>query len=184
MDSMRQLSGKECVIVSFSMTQYPEDKAERYALLLRQADALMEGIAHPMVQMANISALLYAALPDINWCGFYLMHEGSLLLGPFCGLPACVRIQLGRGVCGTAAAQNHIQRVADVHAFPGHIACDSASRSEIVLPLCHQGRVVAVLDIDSPLPCRFDETDEIMLSRLVSSIMSHCDFTTCHYSLR
>lgn len=169
--------------MSFTKYPYSEDKAERYALVLRQADALMEGIVHPIVQMANISALLYDALPDVNWCGFYLMHEGSLLLGPFCGLPACVRIPLGRGVCGTAAAQNRIQRVADVHAFPGHIACDSASRSEIVLPLVHQGRVIAVLDIDSPLPCRFDETDERMLARLAISVAEHCDFSACQYSL-
>lgn len=158
----------------FSSLAYPEDKAERYALLLAQADALTEGISHPIPNLANTAALLFHGLPDVNWCGFYLMADGELLLGPFCGLPACVRIPLGRGVCGTAAATDCVQRVADVHAFPGHIACDSASNSEIVLPLHAQGRVVGVLDIDSPVTNRFDEVDERFLRELTQLLESRC----------
>ena len=156
--------------MAFSSIPYPEYKAARYALLLEQAKALTEGVAQPIPNLANLAALLYQGLPQINWAGFYLMDNGSLLLGPFVGLPACLRIPLWRGVCGTAAARDSVQRVADVHAFPGHIACDSASNSEIVLPIHAQGRVVGVLDIDSPTLCRFDETDETALRQLVALI--------------
>ena len=169
--------------MAFSSIPYPEDKAARYALLLEQAKALTEGVTQPIPNLANLAALLYQGLPQINWAGFYLMDNGSLLLGPFVGLPACLRIPLWRGVCGTAAARDSVQRVADVHAFPGHIACDSASNSEIVLPIHAQGRVVGVLDIDSPTLCRFDETDETALRQLVALIETRCDFSQTGYRL-
>ena len=111
------------------------------------------------------------------------MDEGALMLGPFCGLPACIRIPLGRGVCGTAASTDAIQRVYDVHDFPGHIACDSASNSEIVIPIHAQGKVIGVLDIDSPLIGRFDDEDQLWLSKLVALIESGCDFSRCGYTL-
>lgn len=169
--------------MSFAMIDYPADKAARYDLLLKQARALTEGVSHPLANLANIAALLWHGLPEINWCGFYLMDGGSLLLGPFCGLPACIRIPMGRGVCGTAAQQDAVQRVRDVHAFPGHIACDGASNAEIVLPLHHHGRVVGVLDIDSPTVGRFDETDQMKLQELVALIERCCDFTDTAYHL-
>ncbi len=154
-----------------------------HSIILSQAESLMEGMPYPIPNLANISALLYDSLDDVNWCGFYLMEQGSLLLGPFCGRPACLRIPLGRGVCGTAAHSDTVQRIADVHAFPGHIACDSASRSEIVLPLHHNGRVIGVLDIDSPILNRFDETDEQMLRRLAAVIEQQCDWSLTQYAL-
>ncbi len=146
---------------------YPTEKPAFYRLLRQQLQALTEGVPYPMANLANASALLGDALQNINWVGFYLMEEGKLVLGPFQGKPACVEIALGRGVCGTAAAQDVIQLVPDVHAFPGHIACDSASRSEIVVPLHKNSVVAAVLDIDSPLLGRFDEADRDGLASLV-----------------
>ena len=169
--------------MSFTAIDYPADRQARYALLLEQADALTDGVSHPIANLANLAALLWQGLEDINWCGFYLMDGSALMLGPFCGLPACIRIPLGRGVCGTAAAKNSVQLVPDVHAFPGHIACDSASNSEIVLPIHAQGRVVGVLDIDSPTLCRFDETDETALRQLVALIETRCDFSQTGYRL-
>ena len=169
--------------MAFSPALYPENPTARYGLLLEQAVALTQGCTHPVVNMANISALLYAGLPDVNWCGFYLMHEGALMLGPFAGLPACIRIPLGRGVCGTAAAADAVQRVADVHAFPGHIACDSASNAEIVLPIHDRGRVVGVLDIDSPRLGRFGDMDERMLGELVLLLEQRCDWRQTAYTL-
>ncbi|MBP3656919.1 MAG: GAF domain-containing protein [Clostridia bacterium] len=169
--------------MSFSAVSFPSDKKEFYAQLLQQADALTDGIPHPIVNLANTAALLYQALDDINWCGFYLMHEGALLLGPFCGLPACTMIPLNRGVCGAAASSDSVQRISDVHTFPGHIACDSASNSEIVVPIHLDGRVIGVLDIDSPSFSRFDETDEEQLLSLVHLLESRCDFNHIAYSL-
>lgn len=130
-----------------------------YAELNRQLQALIGGVPHRVANLANAAALLYQTLPDINWAGFYLMEGQRLVLGPFQGKTACIEIPLGRGVCGTAAEWNETQLVADVHAFPGHIACDCASRSEIVVPLRAGGEVVGVLDVDSPLPGRFTERD-------------------------
>ena len=130
-----------------------------YSLLLSQARALTEGVEHTISNLANLSALLYDTLEDINWAGFYILEGSTLVLGPFQGHPACVEIPLGRGVCGTAAREDRTVVVRDVHAFPGHIACDSASRSEIVIPLRVSDRVWGVLDIDSPSPDRFDESD-------------------------
>ena len=139
-----------------------------YALLAQQADALTRDVPHLIANLANISALLYTSLPDINWAGFYLADEDRLILGPFQGNPACVEIAFGRGVCGMAAAQDKTQLVPDVHLFPGHIACDSASRSEIVIPLHRNGKVIGVLDIDSPSIARFTKEDREGLELLVS----------------
>lgn len=139
-----------------------------YALLAQQADALTRNVPHLIANLANISALLYTSLPDINWAGFYLADEDKLILGPFQGKPACVEIAFGRGVCGMAAAQDQTQLVPDVHLFPGHIACDSASRSEIVIPLHKGGKVIGVLDIDSPSLARFTEEDREGLELLAS----------------
>lgn len=130
-----------------------------YDLLCEQLRGLGESEAHWLPLLSNASALLYEALPDLNWAGFYLTENGSLMLGPFQGKLACIRIPLGRGVCGTAAAEDRTLLVPDVHAFPGHIACDCASNAEIVVPLHREGKVIGVLDIDSPLPGRFTEAD-------------------------
>ena len=132
--------------------------------------SLTEGVRHPVSNLANAAALLWEALEDVNWAGFYLLEGGTLVLGPFQGKPACIEIGPGRGVCGAAAAQNATQLVPDVHAFPGHIACDCDSRSEIVIPLRDGGRVVGVLDIDSPVPARFTEADRLGLERFVSAL--------------
>lgn len=169
--------------MSFASIDYPADKAARYDLLIAQAEALMQGVSHPIANLANVAALLWQGLPEINWCGFYLMDGGSLLLGPFCGLPACIRIPTGRGVCGTAARLDQVQRVYDVHDFPGHIACDGASNAEIVLPIHHIGRVIGVLDIDSPTVGRFYETDQERLLQLVALIERCCDFSDTAYRL-
>ena len=130
-----------------------------YALLREQLQSLGESERHWLPLLSNASALLYDTLPDLNWAGFYLIEGGSLLLGPFQGKPACIRIPLGKGVCGTAAERDETQLVADVHAFPGHIACDCASNAEIVVPLHRDGAVIGVLDIDSPLLGRFSADD-------------------------
>ena len=141
-----------------------------YPMLLKQADALICGVPHLTANLANISALLYTALEDVNWAGFYLLEGETLVLGPFQGNPACVEIPCGKGVCGTAAASDKTQLVPDVHAFPGHIACDSASRSEIVVPIHSRGKVCGVLDIDSPSLSRFTEADREGLEKLVRLI--------------
>ena len=138
-----------------------------YSLLCEQMRSLAEGERHWLPTLANASALLFEALPALNWAGFYLTEGGSLLLGPFQGRTACIRIPLGRGVCGTAAARDETQLVPDVHAFPGHIACDCASNSEIVVPLHRDGAVCGVLDLDSPVPDRFTEADRAGLEAFV-----------------
>lgn len=130
-----------------------------YSELNERLAGLIEGILHPVANLANAAALLWESLEDINWAGFYLAEGDRLVLGPFQGKPACIEIPWGKGVCGTAAAEDRTQLVPDVHAFPGHIACDCASRSEIVVPLRRDGAVRGVLDIDSPLPARFTEED-------------------------
>ena len=140
-------------------TDYPADKKQLYPLLISQLSALVEGVPHRIANLANASALLMEALDDINWAGFYLMEEGRLVLGPFQGRPACIEIPVGKGVCGTAVEKDEILLVENVHDFPGHIACDSASNSEIVLPLHAGQKVVGVLDIDSPVFALFDEED-------------------------
>jgi GAF domain-containing protein len=135
------------------------DKQEFYAELSRQLGGLLSGERDPIANSANMASLLYHALPDVNWVGFYFHKDGELVLGPFHGKPACVRIAMGRGVCGTAAQERNSVVVPDVHAFPGHIACDVASRSELVIPLVREDVLVGVLDLDSPLAGRFDEED-------------------------
>ena len=138
-----------------------------YQLLNQQLTALIHGVPHRIANLANAAALLYNTLPNLNWAGFYLMENGLLVLGPFQGKPACIEIRVGRGVCGTAVAEDRTQLVYDVHQFPGHIACDSASNSEIVVPIRAEGRVVGVLDIDSPLVDRFTEEDRTGLEEFV-----------------
>lgn len=145
--------------MSFHATALSGSKAEQYAQLLGQARALLHGERNVVANAANLSALLWHALPRLNWCGFYLYDGTELVVGPFQGLPACVRIPLGKGVCGAAASSGRTQVVEDVNAFPGHIACDSASRSECVVPLFAGGRLLGVLDLDSPDLARFDAED-------------------------
>ena len=147
-----------------------------YALLTDQAAAMIQTEPHYVAALSNLSALIWESMDRLNWAGFYLMDKGSLLVGPFQGRPACIRIEIGKGVCGTAVKEEKIQRVADVHTFPGHIACDAASRSEIVLPIRSGGRIVGVLDIDSPEPERFSEEDEKGLALLADLIGRAVDF--------
>lgn len=142
-------------------------KPQFYAELAQQLDGLIGDEADRIANLANMSALIFDVLPDLNWAGFYLMKDGELVLGPFQGKTACVRIAIGRGVCGTAAATLETQRVEDVHAFPGHIACDAASRSELVVPIVKDGALIGVLDLDSPSPARFDADDQAGCERLV-----------------
>ena len=144
-----------------------------YKLLNRQLAAVIEGVAYKTANLANAAALLWEALPDINWAGFYLLEGDKLVLGPFQGKVACVEIAIGRGVCGTAVAENATQLVPNVHAFPGHIACDGASNSEIVIPLRNNGEVVGVLDIDSPVFDRFSEADKSGLE-MFAEILQSC----------
>ena len=138
-----------------------------YKMTAKQLEALVEGVPYEMANLANASALLWQEMPDINWAGFYKMMDGQLVLGPFQGKPACTLIPVGRGVCGTAVAQDAIQLVPDVHKFPGHIACDCASNSEIVLPIHVNGAIWGVLDIDSPTTGRFSEEDQEGLEEIV-----------------
>ncbi len=146
-------------------------------LIIEQIAALAEGCRKPLPVMANAAALLWQSLPEINWAGFYLLKDGTLYLGPFQGKPACTVIAAGKGVCGTAVAEGRVQRVADVHAFPGHIACDSASRSEIVLPLRDgNGVIIGVMDIDSPVSDRFSAEDEEVLSVFAERMMTEMDW--------
>jgi L-methionine (R)-S-oxide reductase len=150
-------------------------KADAYRELHSQLTALLAGERDALANFANMSALLYEALPDLNWAGFYFLRGPALVLGPFQGRVACVRIALGSGVCGTAAARRETVIVPDVHAFPGHIACDAASRSEIVVPLIHQGQLLGVLDIDSPRLARFDHEDSAGLKPLVDVLLRSSD---------
>ena len=145
-------------------------KAELYRELGDAAAALTAGEPDPIANMANVAALLWEALPDLNWAGFYRNLRGELVLGPFQGRPACIRIPFGKGVCGAAAASRTPQLVDDVHAFPGHIACDAASRSELVVPILVDGRLIGVLDLDSPQPGRFDKEDEEGCVKLIQRL--------------
>ena len=142
-------------------------KAELYHDLHAALDALTADEADVIANMANAAALIWQYLPDLNWSGFYRLVEGELVLGPFQGKPACIRIAIGTGVCGAAAASRETQLVEDVHAFPGHIACDAASRSELVVPIVHDGALIGVLDLDSPSPARFDADDAAGCEALV-----------------
>jgi L-methionine (R)-S-oxide reductase len=153
--------------MTFTSTRYEfQDKRADYASLAQELAALLSGERDFIANAANTAALIYEALPQVNWAGFYFLKAGELVVGPFQGKPACVRIALGQGVCGTAAAERRTLVVPDVHAFPGHIACDAASRSEIVIPLLTGTLLLGVLDIDSPRPARFDAADAAGLGEL------------------
>lgn len=155
---------------------WPSEKQELYDLLSRQLSALVDGCP-PVSALSNAAALLWDALECINWAGFYLLKNDMLYLGPFQGKTACTQIQLGRGVCGTAALKKEIQLVSNVHEFPGHIACDSASNSEIVLPLVKAGVLLGVMDIDAPVFARFDEGDAEGLRALCSILVNHINWS-------
>jgi L-methionine (R)-S-oxide reductase len=150
-----------------------QDKPTLYADLAEQLGGLLAGETDFIANAANTAALIFNGLPDLNWAGFYLMKEGELVLGPFQGKPACVRIAIGKGVCGTAVARRESVLVEDVELFPGHIACDAASRSELVVPLIHGGVVIGVLDLDAPLPSRFDEADRAGCEELARIFLAH-----------
>lgn len=152
--------------MSFATSTLTGSKPEQYAQLADQARGLMQGEPDRIANAANLAALVYHSLPDLNWVGFYFFDGKELVVGPFQGLPACVRIALDKGVCGAAASTRQTQRVFDVEAFPGHIACDAASRSELVVPLVHHGELLGVFDLDSPRVGRFDEHDQQGLETL------------------
>ncbi len=159
----------------FETTTYDGDRTKQYDMLNKQLDALLAGETNQIANLSNASALLGQFLDRTNWVGFYLTdaEQNQLVLGPFQGLPACVRIPFGRGVCGTAAEDQTTQLVMDVHAFPGHIACDAATNSEIVIPLIKDGKTIGVLDIDSPELNRFDETDQAGLEAFSEILLRH-----------
>ena len=157
----------------FSQSNYSGSLSEQYELLTKQLDALLTGEQDLIANLSNASALLNQFLEEINWVGFYLLKDNELVLGPFQGLPACVRIPIGRGVCGTAVSKKQTIVVEDVHAFPGHIACDAASKSEIVIPLIKNNEIIGVLDIDSPIEARFTQEDQVGLERFVTTLLKH-----------
>ena len=158
----------------FHVEKYDKSKEKNYQLVVKQLAALLEGETNRIANLSNASALLNQFLDEVNWVGFYLPDSADeLVLGPFQGLPACVRIGMGKGVCGTAAQEQRIIRVADVNQFPGHIACDSASQSEIVVPLIRNGEFIGLLDIDSPMTHRFDEADEKGLKQFVEELINY-----------
>ncbi len=159
----------------FTPQELSGSKSEQYAQLIAQCKALLHGERHRIANAANISALLFNNLSDVNWLGFYFLEQGELIVGPFQGLPACVRIAIGKGVCGTAAQTLQTQLVTDVHAFEGHIACDSASQSELVVPLIQQGKLIGVLDIDSPILNRFDAEDQIAFETIAQLFCQYSD---------
>ncbi len=159
----------------FKVEKYKSSRADNYNLVIKQLRALLEDEKNSIANLSNASALLNQFLDRVNWVGFYLYDESEnqLVLGPFQGLPACVRIPLGRGVCGTSAEKQETILVPDVHAFPGHIACDAASQSEIVVPIVKDGKLLGVLDIDSPEKERFDEVDQQKLEEFVQELLNH-----------
>lgn len=168
----------------YTVSSLTGDKPTQYAQLAAQAQALVDGERDRIANAANLSSLVYHALPDLNWVGFYFYDGRELVVGPFQGLPACVRIPLDKGVCGAAARTRETQRVADVHAFPGHIACDAASRSELVVPLVRDGALIGVFDLDSPLPDRFDVEDQVGIERIVASCLDALCPDTTHLDRR
>ncbi|MED0937390.1 GAF domain-containing protein [Bacillus mobilis] len=157
----------------FTKESYVGSREEQYETVIKQLDALLTGEANVVANLSNASALLNQFLDRVNWVGFYVTEGNQLVLGPFQGMPACVRIPFGRGVCGVAAETKTTQLVADVHQFPGHIACDSASNSEIVVPIVKEETVIGVLDIDSPEKNRFDEVDQRYLEKFVEMLLKH-----------
>lgn len=157
----------------FQAEQSQGSRQEQGQVTISQLRALIEDEVNPIANLSNAAALLQFHLNEINWVGFYLHVDGELVLGPFQGLPACVRIPMGKGVCGTAAQEGRTLRVADVHEFPGHIACDAASNSEIVIPITVSGKLYGVLDIDSPIKNRFDEVDQQVLEQFVDVLTEY-----------
>ncbi|EEK71257.1 MULTISPECIES: GAF domain-containing protein [Bacillus] len=157
----------------FTKESYAGSREEQYETVIKQLDALLTGEPNVVANLSNASALLNQFLDRVNWVGFYVTEGNQLVLGPFQGMPACVRIPFGRGVCGVAAETKTTQLVADVHLFPGHIACDSASNSEIVVPIMKEGNIIGVLDIDSPEKNRFDEVDQHYLEKFVETLLKH-----------
>ncbi|WP_391116438.1 GAF domain-containing protein [Psychrobacillus sp. L3] len=157
----------------FTKTNYSQNLSSNYTMLSKQLDALLTGEKNVIANLSNASALLNQFFDQINWVGFYLMEDDELVLGPFQGLPACVRISLGKGVCGSAASTKETIIVPDVHAFPGHIACDAASQSEIVVPILKDGVLLGVLDIDSPIKERFSEQDKEGLEQFIQVLITH-----------
>lgn len=157
----------------FSVTKYSGTREEQYALVAKQLEALITGEPNLIANLSNASALLKQFLDNVNWVGFYLNDGNELVLGPFQGLPACIRIPFGKGVCGTAYSERKTLRVEDVNQFPGHIACDSASQSEVVVPIVKNGEPIGVLDIDSPTTHRFDEIDQQGLELFVETLIKH-----------
>jgi L-methionine (R)-S-oxide reductase len=155
----------------YQITANSGDKVKDYELLIKQLAALIHDEKDVIANLSNASALLNQFLDQVNWVGFYLWKEDELVLGPFQGLPACIRIGYGKGVCGTAVKERKTQLVEDVHQFPGHIACDSASQSEIVVPIIKNDQIYGVLDIDSPILSRFDETDKLYLEKFVEELV-------------
>jgi GAF domain-containing protein len=157
----------------FQKESFTGTKQENYRLVTKQLASLLEDESDTIANLSNASALLNQFLTDVNWVGFYLLKSDELVLGPFQGLPACVRIPVGKGVCGTAAQKRETIRVDDVHLFPGHIACDAASQSEIVIPVIKDDQLIGVLDIDSPIKSRFDETDQEYLEQFVQTLVKY-----------
>ncbi|KPU58103.1 MULTISPECIES: GAF domain-containing protein [Bacillus] len=157
----------------FTKESYAGSREEQYETVIKQLNALLTGEPNVVANLSNASSLLNQFLDRVNWVGFYVTEGNQLVLGPFQGMPACVRIPFGRGVCGVAAETKTTQLVADVHQFPGHIACDSASNSEIVVPIVKEGTVIGVLDIDSPEKNRFDEVDQRYLEKFVETLLKH-----------
>src|SRR5258706_2654548 len=162
-------------MISNALKQESSSKSDLYDQLEAQLTSLLAGERDLVANTANFSALIFHSLPDLNWAGFYFVKDNELVLGPFQGRPACVRIAMGKGVCGTAAARRVTTIVPNVHEFPGHIACDSASNSEIVVPLTKADRLMGVLDLDSPVPARFDEADAEGLERLITLLVETVD---------
>ncbi|WP_062987464.1 GAF domain-containing protein [Nocardia anaemiae] len=161
--------------MSFTVSALTGDRTEQYRQLVAQAEALVAGEADRIANAANLSALVFHALTEVNWVGFYFFDGHELVVGPFQGKPACVRIAIGKGVCGTAADTRKTQLVPDVHAFPGHIACDADTRSEIVVPLVRDNILVGVFDLDSPQPSRFDDIDRKGLESIAQAFLNSLD---------
>ncbi|MFI9405254.1 GAF domain-containing protein [Nocardia sp. NPDC052316] len=157
--------------MSFTVADLTGDRTEQYRQLAAQAEALVAGEHDRVANAANLASLVFHALPELNWVGFYFYDGNELVVGPFQGKPACVRIPLGKGVCGTAAQSRETQVVPDVHAFPGHIACDAETRSEVVIPLVHNGELIGVFDLDSPKPERFDDIDRHGLESVAQAFL-------------
>jgi len=151
------------------------NKEQYYESLYSYAQGLLEGERDLTANLANVSSLIYHTMPDINWAGFYLLKKSELVLGPFGGKPACIRIPIGKGVCGSAVYEGKTQRVEDVHQYPGHIACDSDTNSEIVIPIMDK-KILGVLDIDSPVKGRFDKKDQVELEKLANLLLNACDW--------